>query len=119
MLTVDCHIISYSSQGVKDMKQALQLTLRNHPLMLSYIIADDKALGNQLGLYVVMQHSKKILDQCVLSYGTVENMQDLRDITMNYPFEDHGMLPGPLFRCLVIFVREMNSAAVITNGNFT
>jgi hypothetical protein len=77
---------------------------------------DDEALGKELGLYVVMRHSKKILDQCILNYGTVENMQALRETTMNYPFEDHGMLPGPLFRCLVIFVRETSSAAVITNG---
>lgn len=85
--------------------------------MLSYIVTNDKLLGEELGLYVTIRHSRKVLNECNLNYGTVDSLEQLRRITMNYHFKDHAMVPGPLFRCLVVFVQETNMAAVITNGN--
>jgi hypothetical protein len=99
------------------MRAALGQTLLSHPLMLSYMVTDNKLLGEELGLYITMRHSHKVLDECILDYGTVDTLAQLRKLTMNYPFKDHAMLPGPLFRCLVVFVQETNTAAVITNGN--
>ncbi|KAJ5121351.1 uncharacterized protein N7515_009312 [Penicillium bovifimosum] len=105
--------------SVEAIRTALEATLINNPLMLSYIVVDDEALGRELGLHVTLRRNKTTLDRCIVDYGTVETLQDLRFITMNYPFKDHAMLPGPLFRALIVFVRETNSAAVVTNGKFS
>jgi len=99
------------------MRTALEETLLKHPIMRSYLIVNDEVLGKELGLYVIMRQNKRLLEQCILNYGTVDTLEELRSVTMNYPFKDHAKLPGPLFRCLVVFVRETNSAALVTNGN--
>ncbi|CRG92870.1 hypothetical protein PISL3812_09944 [Talaromyces islandicus] len=101
--------------SVQDMRAALEQTLLGHPLMLSYMVTDNKLLGDELGLYVTLRHSRKVLDECILDYGTADTLAQLQKVTMNYPFKDHAMLPGPLFRCLVFFVQETNTAAVLTN----
>ena len=98
------------------MRIAVEKTLRNNPVMLSFVAVDESQLGTDLGLYITMKQSKKFLDQCITNLGTVETMGDVRRLTMNYPYKDHAMVPGPLFRALVVFVKEKNSAAVIYNG---
>ncbi|KAJ5239339.1 hypothetical protein N7468_003958 [Penicillium chermesinum] len=104
------------SDILQEMRAALEKTLLVHPIMLSYLITDNELLDKELGLYVTMRHSTKILEKCILNFDSVDTLEQLRTLAMDYPFEDHAMLPGPLFRCLVVFVRETNSAAVISNS---
>ncbi|KAJ5677318.1 uncharacterized protein N7477_002951 [Penicillium maclennaniae] len=105
--------------SVQEMRTALEKTLLMHPMMLSYVVMDDKSLSKELGLYVTLRHSSKVLEKCILDIESVDTLQELRTIAMDYPFKDHAKLPGPLFRCLIIFVRETSSAAVITNSEFS
>ena len=100
------------------MRAAIETTLRYNPVMLSFIVVSTSKIGADLGLYVTKRQSKKLLDQCILDLGTVETMNDVRDLTMNYPYKDHAMLPGPLFQAIIVFVKEKNSAAIILNGSF-
>jgi hypothetical protein len=86
--------------------------------MLAFMAIDPDLLGPELGLYVMVR-SEKFFDQCILDYKTVATRDDLRSITMDYPFPDHTLLPGPLFRALIVFVEETNSAAIITNSEIS
>ncbi|GIJ85595.1 hypothetical protein Asppvi_004454 [Aspergillus pseudoviridinutans] len=108
---------SIVSQGasIQGMRAALEAAIANNPLMRAFLVDDPATLGSTLSLYVTIRQNQKFLDQCILDYGTVNTLKDLERITMDYPFKDHAMLPGPLFRALVVFVQEVNSAAVITN----
>ena len=84
--------------------------------MLSFIAEDDSAFGPNIGLYVTLRQTKKLLDQCLLDHGTVRNLEDVKKIVMRYPYKDHTTLPGPLFRGIIVFVEEIQSAALIANG---
>ncbi|KAF9890794.1 hypothetical protein FE257_005364 [Aspergillus nanangensis] len=108
-------LIVTTNASTADLHKALKLTLEHNPLMLSFMIVDPRLQNSELGLYISI-HSGKFSDQCVLDYGTVETLEDAQSINMDYPFPDHTLLPGPTFRALVVFVRETNSAAVITNN---
>lgn len=79
------------------------------------MIVDPELINPELGLYAIIR-PEAILDQCVLEYGAVDTLDDARRLNMNYPFPDHTLLPGPLFRALVFFVQETQSAALITNS---
>lgn len=98
------------------MRAALEKALANNPLLLSFVVVDDSRLGPELGLYATIRQSKSFLDRCIQDHGTVDTVQDIRHLTMHHPFKDDVRLPGPCFRGLVVFVRETNSAALITNG---
>lgn len=100
------------------MRVALETALANNPFLLSFVVMDDVRLGPELGLYATMRQSKSFLDRCIQDYGTVDTLQDIRQLTMHHPFKDEVKLPGPCFRALIVFVRETNSAALITNGTF-
>jgi hypothetical protein len=98
------------------MRAALEAAIANNPLMRAFLVNDPATLGSTLSLYVTIRQNQKFLDQCILDYGTVDSMRDLESITMDYPFKEHAMIPGPVFRALVVFVQEVKSAAVITNS---
>lgn len=100
----------------QQLRSALEVALFNNPLVLSFLVGDDSLLGPELGLYVTMRQTREILDKCIMDYGTVDTVEDVRKIARHYPFKDHSMLPGPLFRALIVFVRETKSAAAIMNS---
>lgn len=89
-----------------------------HPLMLSFLATDDAALGPGVGVYVTIRQTKKILDQCIVDHDTVRTLEDLKRLVMRYPYKNHAMLPGPLFRAIIVYVEETKSAAVITNCKY-
>lgn len=90
--------------------------MRNNPVVTSFMVIDPTELDPELGLYVMIRPTKEYLDRCLLlNHGTVDTLDDLRALTRKYPSQDHTRLPGPLFRALLVLVRETNSAAVITN----
>lgn len=82
--------------------------------MLSFIV-DTTDLSPNLGFHVMIRPTKEYLDRCILDYGVVKKVEDVRTLTKDYPFANHAKLPGPLFYALLLFVQETNSAAVITN----
>lgn len=98
------------------MRSALEIVLANNPLLLSFVVIDDVRLGPELGLYATIRQSQSFLDRCIQDYGTVDTVQDVRHLTMHHSFKDDVKLPGPCFSALIVFVRETNSAAVITNS---
>ncbi|PYI25987.1 acetyl-CoA synthetase-like protein [Aspergillus indologenus CBS 114.80] len=99
----------------KSARLALVTALAKHPIFLSYLVVDDTHLGAQLGLYVVLHQTSKLLDQCIHSGLVVDSPEELTKITTEHPFRMPAVLPGPNFGALIVSVRETQSAAIITN----
>ncbi|RAL08506.1 uncharacterized protein BO97DRAFT_428330 [Aspergillus homomorphus CBS 101889] len=99
----------------KELRSALVANLARHPVLLSYIITDATSLESQLGLYIILRQITEMLDQCIKSDLVVDSLEDAAEITTKYPFRMPALLPGPLFAALLILVREMQSAAIITS----
>lgn len=98
------------------MRNAIEAALVVNPVLLSFVVVNTGRLGPDLGLYVSLRHTRNVLDWCIEDYGTVDTLDEVRLLTMNYPYSDHTKLPGPLFRTLLVFVRETRSAVAITNS---
>ncbi|KAL5361447.1 hypothetical protein BJX96DRAFT_185286 [Aspergillus floccosus] len=107
-------LIITNNATAAELREATVTTIRNNPLLLSFMIIDPELQDPELGLYVLIR-PEAMLDQCVLDYGTVETVEDAQRINMDYPFPSHTLLPGPLFRALIVFVQETQSAALISN----
>ncbi|RAH71873.1 acetyl-CoA synthetase-like protein [Aspergillus aculeatinus CBS 121060] len=96
-------------------RHAFVTALAEHPILLSYLVVDDKHLDAQLGLYVVLRQTPEILDRCIHSELVVDSLEELTRITTEHPFRMPAVLPGPNFGALIVSVRETQSAAIITN----
>ncbi|KAG2413222.1 hypothetical protein HFD88_002411 [Aspergillus terreus] len=107
-------LIITNNATAPELREAAVTTIKNNLLLLSFMIVDPELIDPELGLYAMIR-PEAILDQCVLDYGAVDTLEDARKLNMDYPFPDHTLLPGPLFRALVVFVQESQSAALITN----
>ncbi|PYH97878.1 acetyl-CoA synthetase-like protein [Aspergillus ellipticus CBS 707.79] len=104
---VSIHTRDTTSQ---QLRRALEATLANHPLLLSFAIIDDTNT-----LQVTVKPSPRILDRCIVDYGTVDTMEDVRQLTMNFPPEHRMQFPGPLFGSLIVHVKEINSAVLVAH----
>lgn len=100
--------------SVKELRDALTATLRHHPLMISYLLSET-ASADGLGLHVVMRQTKKALDLCISDYGTVKSVDDLLTLMRNWPYMGHTVLPGLLSHTLLVFIEQIQSAALIFN----
>lgn len=104
------------SNIAQSMRNAIEAALVVNPVLLSFVVVNTGRLGPDLGLYVSLRQTRNVLDWCIEDYGIVNTLDEVRLLTMNYPYSDHIKLPGPLFRTLLVFVRETRSAAAITNS---
>ncbi|PYH87689.1 acetyl-CoA synthetase-like protein [Aspergillus ellipticus CBS 707.79] len=95
------------------LRSALETALTVHPMLRSFIVIDETAAASERSLHVTIQHSQKILDRCIVDYGVVATMQDIRRLTINFPAEHRIAYPGPMFRALLVFVEEINSAVLV------
>lgn len=97
---------------MQQLRLAVERTMASHPLMLSFLALDQVALGPDIGLYVTIRQTRKILDQCILDHGTVSRIEDVRILFID-PYKSHTVLPGPLFHGIIVFVEEIKSAVLI------
>ncbi|KAJ5899344.1 hypothetical protein N7495_004088 [Penicillium taxi] len=84
-------IVSMKSSMI-EVREALEATLLNNPLMLSYLISNT-GIGENLGLHVIMRQTKKMLDQCITDYGTVRTVADAKLLADEYIPKYHPQLP--------------------------
>lgn len=90
--------------------------LKNNRMLASFLVWDKEVLGTDLALHVAIRQDKKLFDLVIQDEGTVETVEELSMIPLKYPYPEHALFPGPLFRALIYYVEETKSAAVITNG---
>ncbi|KAJ5985641.1 Nonribosomal peptide synthetases (NRPS) [Penicillium canescens] len=94
------------------LRSSLEKVLYVHPILRSFIVADQQAADR--ALHVTIKSCKSVLDQCIVDYGDVDSVNDLRKLTLDFPQEHRPRFPGLLYRGLIVFVRETNSAALIS-----
>ncbi|KAI9925101.1 hypothetical protein MW887_006509 [Aspergillus wentii] len=108
-----------SSTIVKDvdgtkLRNALEAALAINPILTSFFVGDEDRLGPDVSLHVTIGQTKSFLDRCISDYGVINTMDEVKSMVLNYPFRDHALLPGPLFRAMIAFVPEINSHVLIT-----
>ncbi|KAL8671714.1 MAG: hypothetical protein Q9168_003785 [Polycauliona sp. 1 TL-2023] len=91
------------------LRGALEKALSNNPLLVSFYVLDQHRNPH----YVTLKPSRKLWDLCLLDYGTVEKIEDVQQLAIDYPMKEHARVPGPLFRCLIVHVAETRSAAMV------
>lgn len=97
------------------MRAALEKALGNNPLLVSCYVLDRY----QNPHYVTLRPSVKLWDLCILDHGSVKTSADVQQMAIQYPYREHAMAPGPLFRCLIVHVEETKSAAMVMYSQST
>ena len=95
---------------------AIETMLKNNRMLASFLIWDKDALESDLALHVAVRQDNKLFDVVIQDEGTVKTLEELSAVPLKYPYPDHALLPGPLFRALLYYVEETKSAAVVTNS---
>lgn len=47
--------------------------------------------------------------------GSLDTVEDLKNITLHHPYPDYATLPGPVYRALLFDVKETGTAAMVTS----
>lgn len=94
------------------MRAALEKALGNNPLLVSFYVLDQY----QNPHYVTLKPSMKLWDLCILDRESVKTSADVQQLAIQYPYPEHSKAPGPLFTCLLFYVEETKSAAMVMNG---
>ena len=90
--------------------------LKNNRILASFLIWDKDTLKSDLALHVAVRQDKKLFDIVIQDEGTVKTVEELSAVPLKYPYPEHALFPGPLFRALIYYVEETKSAALVTNG---
>ncbi|TLD14772.1 Acyl-CoA synthetase family member 2 [Venturia nashicola] len=97
------------------LRTAIETMLKNNRILASFLVSDKEALESDLALHVAIRQDKKLFDIVIQDEGSVTTVEELAAIPLKYPYPQHALFPGPLFRALIYYVEETKSAAVITN----
>jgi hypothetical protein len=90
--------------------------LRVNPMLTSFLVWDEKSLESDIALHVTIKHSEKLMSQVVQDGGSLKTSDDLKSLTLKYPFPRHATFPGLLFRATIYEIEDISSAAVLFNG---
>ncbi|KAL8892032.1 MAG: hypothetical protein Q9215_001034 [Flavoplaca cf. flavocitrina] len=93
----------------QQLRAALEKALSNNPLLVSFYVLDR----HQNPHYVTLKPSSRLWDLCLLDHGALKTSADVQQLAIDYPMKDHARAPGPLFRCLIVHVEELGSAALV------
>lgn len=91
--------------------------LRVNPILASFFLWDEASLDSDIALHVTIKHSEKLMSQVVQHGGSLKTLDDLKALTLKYPFPRHATFPGLLFRAVIYEIEELSTAAVVFNGN--
>lgn len=90
--------------------------LSKHSNLRSVLFREQQGTDEKIALYASIRSSDRWYDQCILDTGdTVCNVKDLRSYGITNTFLVPSY-PGPLFKALIVNVKETGTAGVILNG---
>jgi len=116
MTTLDCKPLPNCGQALR---AAMKLVLKNNPLLASFFVWDKEEVGSDVALHVVVRQTDAFLDQCIVDYGSVKTVKDLKNLALKYPHPNHAMFPGPLYRALIVEIEDGQTSGFVLNGEFT
>lgn len=79
------------------------------------LVWDENKLNSDDALHVVIKQSPKFFDLIVEDGGSLDTVEDLKNISLHHPHPDYATLPGPVYRTMLFDVRETGTAAMVTS----
>ncbi|KAF5664959.1 long chain fatty acid ligase [Fusarium heterosporum] len=101
--------IRTSTSTVQDLRTALQKTLPYHSILTSFVITNNDSKA----YFVTLKGHDRLWDRCLLDVESVDTIEQVQQLAVNFPRPDLSTMPGPLFSCLLVHVKETDSAAMI------
>jgi hypothetical protein len=95
--------------------------LHRNRILASYLAWDKNAeygLDSDLALHVTLKHDQKLFDHVFQHGGTVDSVDELRDLAANHPHPEWTLLPGMLFRVLTYNIKQTGTLGFIYSGMF-
>jgi hypothetical protein len=93
--------------------------LRRNRILASYLVWDKDAeygLDSDLALHVTLKHDQKLFDHVFQHGGTVDSVDELRDLAANHSHPEWTLLPGMLFRVLTYNIKQTGTLGFIYSG---
>jgi hypothetical protein len=93
--------------------------LRRNRILASYLVWDTNAeysLDSDLALHVTLKHDQKLFDHVFQHGGTVESIDELRDLAATHPHPEWTLLPGMLIRVLTYNIKQTGTLGFIYSG---
>ncbi|KAL8732812.1 MAG: hypothetical protein Q9181_003814 [Wetmoreana brouardii] len=103
------HAYYVPDSTVSDLRRAVTSCLRLHPVFRSMIVDH----GKDLPLYVVLRPNHRWFELAISDDYEVDSPEDLSTFRLNDDEKDYAITPGPLFRIMIVYVRNTNSAGLI------
>jgi hypothetical protein len=91
----------------------------NNPMLSSFILWDDAALGDDLALQCTVEQTPDFLENLVEDKGSLKTVADLEQLAFDMMQIQGAKYPGPLFHAWVVYVEETRSAALIHNSKLS
>ncbi|RGP62441.1 hypothetical protein FSPOR_9288 [Fusarium sporotrichioides] len=97
------------SSSVQDLRTALQRTLPYHPTLTSFVVVDS----NNKAHFVTPQVQDHQWDSYLIDHGSVDTIDQLQQLAVDFRQPNLSSRPGPLFSCLLTYIKETNSAGML------
>jgi len=100
----------------KVLRSAIERMLRRNRILASYLVWDTNAeysLDSDLALHVTLKHDQKLFDHVFQHGGTVESIDELRDLAATHPHPEWTLLPGMLIRVLTYNIKQTGTLGFI------
>lgn len=81
------------------------------------MVWDRDTLKSDDALHVVMKQSSKYFDLIFEDAGELETLDDLKQIPKKHPHPDWVTYPGPMYRVILVDVKETGGAALAISAN--
>ncbi|KAL8717189.1 MAG: hypothetical protein Q9225_005551 [Loekoesia sp. 1 TL-2023] len=107
------HAYFFPGTSVDTLAWAIQTCLAIHPMFRSMIVHH----GQDLPLYVLFRPNERWFNAAISKSYEVENAQDLSTFHLDDDDIDYAIFPGPLFKAIVVHIRNENSAGLIYIGH--
>ncbi|KAK0389845.1 hypothetical protein NLU13_3418 [Sarocladium strictum] len=101
--------VTTQCRDVSVLRQRLKATLALHPVLTSFVVLDQ----GRKPYYLTVDPNDTLWNLCIFDHGPVDTVADLQQLAVDFPRTDLARMPGPLFTCHLVQVKESNSSAMI------
>lgn len=100
---------------LQQLRRAFEAVVLNNRILASFLVWDSQALRTDDALHVVVKQNSKFFELIIEDGGSVDTIDDLKNMSLHHPHPHYATLPGPLYRTLLFDVKETGSAAMVTS----
>ena len=108
------HVWMSHKASVSDIRDALEAALANHPILRATTVTLDSSVP----LYIILRSSPRWINQLLTEHPKhLNSLSDLETFMLGDPQLEYLTSPCPLFRVVIVHVRESNAAGFILKMN--